>query len=457
MRFGLLGPVIVERDGAPVQINSVMSRTVLAALLMNAGTAVSVDQLAEALWSDVRPASAMASLHNHVMRLRRLLGDEGGGRIRAAAPGYLIHVEPGELDLDVFDGLCASGAVALRDRQWARAAQDLTGALVLWRGEPVSDVPGLSGYPGVQRLREARLQALEGRVEADLELGRHREMVDELLDLAARYPVREAFHGQLMLALYRAGRSAEALEAFQGLRRTLVDDLGVEPSAAIQLLHRRILSADPELAGMGGDWVQAGASVSGDMPPVQFDSPRQGRGGIRFQLPADTRVFTGRERELDQLVGLAAEAPLGSDAGMVVISAIDGMAGVGKTALAVHAAHRLRELFPDGQLLLDLHGYTPGLEPMTAGDALDWFLRSFGVPPQLIPQDLGERAVFYRDRLDGTRTLIILDNAASAAQVRPLLPGSPGCLVLVTSRKRLTGLDDALFLALDTLPDADAV
>jgi DNA-binding SARP family transcriptional activator len=248
MHFGLLGTVAVERDGAVCDIKPAMPRTVLAVLLLNANTVVSADSLVEALWGERPPASATASLHNHVMRLRRLLGDEGGSRIRAVAPGYLIQVEPGELDLDVFAELCGAGASAVQSWRWAEAAEDLTAALALWRGEPAADVPGVSGHAGVRQLLESRLQAVEGRIEADLELGRHREVIGELRTLTAQNPLREAFHGQLMLALYRADRQAEALDAFQGLRRTLVGELGVEPSPSVQKLHRRILNADPELA-----------------------------------------------------------------------------------------------------------------------------------------------------------------------------------------------------------------
>ena len=453
MRFGLLGPVVVGREDSPGDVKSAMPRTILAVLLLNANAVVSADQLIEAVWGDNPPASATASLHNHVMRLRRFLGGggSGGGRIRSVAPGYVIDVEPGELDVEVFAGLCAGGRAAARAGRWAEAARDLAAALALWRGEPVADVPGAVGRDArVLQLVEARLQAREGWVEAELELGRHREVIGELGVLAAEYPLREVFHGQLMLALYRADRQAEALEVFQALRRTLVEELGVEPSASIQELHRQILNADPELATPAPAPPPAPAETAAGPIPG-------GRGGWRYQLPADTRVFTGRARELAAVIDLAAAAPAGSEAGMVLISAIDGMGGIGKTALAVHAAHRVRERFPDGQLFLDLHGHAADLEPMSPGDALDWLLRSLGVPPESIPQDLAARSAYYQDRLAGTRTLIILDNAHGPAQIRPLLPAGSGSLVLVTSRRRLSGLDDAHMLALGTLPQPDAV
>jgi DNA-binding SARP family transcriptional activator len=436
MEFQLLGPLRVGRAGSDIPIGASKIRVLLAALLLDANSVVPTDRLIEVLWGERPPASATASLHNHLRRLRGLLGDEDGKRIRAVAPGFLILVEPGELDTDRFTDLCAAGRAAGQAGQWAKASTDLAAALSLWRGTPLADLPELFGRDArILQLLEARLQALEARIEADLELGRHCGLIEELRTLAVEHPVREVFHQQLMLALYRADRPAEALGAFRALRHTLVDGLGVEPSPHLRELRRRIQEADPGLAAPA----------------------RPGPVGPRSQLPAGTRVFTGREQELDRLIGYARQAPEGNAAGMVVISAIDGMAGIGKTTLAVHAAHRVREDFPDGQLFLDLHGHSTGLEPLTAGDALDWFLRSLGVPPQAVPQDLAERAAFYRDRLEGTRTLIVLDNASSTAQIRPLLPDTPGCLVLVTSRRRLVGLDDAHPLTLDVLSEADAV
>ena len=439
MRFGLLGPVTAERDGAQIAITAPSQRTVLAVLLLDANTAVSADRLVEALWGERPPASANASLYNHVMRLRRLLGDEGGQLIRVASPGYLIRIEPGDLDLHAFTDLCAAGAAAVRSRQWAKAAEDLAEALALWRGEPLSDVPRVGAQDvRVQQWAESRLQALEGRIDADLALGRHAEVISELRALTALHPLREAFYAKLMLALYRAHRQADALDVFQALRRTLVDELGVEPAASLQQLHRRILRADPTLALADDD---AAPRASG-----QFEADS---GGPQ-QLPADTRAFTGRERELDELTNLALDDP-------PVVCTIDGMAGIGKTSLAVHAARRLRERFPDGQLFLDLHGHTAGVEPVEPGAALDYLLRSLGAPPSQIPENPDERAAFYRDRLSGTRTLIVLDNAAGSAQIRPLLPGDSGCMVIVTSRKRLAGLDDAHSLSLDLLPENDAI
>jgi tetratricopeptide (TPR) repeat protein len=370
--------------------------------------------------------------------------------------GYLIHVEPGELDADRFVRLSADGRSAAQSGQWQRASADLTAALALWRSDRIPDLDGIGGqHAQVQRLLEARSQAWAGRIEADLNLGRHHELISELRALTVDQPLAETFHGQLMLALYRADRRAESLDAFQSLRRTLVAELGIEPSPRIQDLHRRILAADPELLAPAPPAADATATRTETRPVTGAQTAAAGS-GPRFQLPSDTRVFTGRSRELDQLLDLAREAPTGSYAGMVVISAINGMGGIGKSALAVHAAHHMRGLFPDGQLFIDLHGHTAAIAPLTAAEALAQLLRSLGTPPQLIPHGLDERAAYYRHRLADTRTLIVLDNASSTAQIRPLLPGGPGCLVVVTSRSYLTGLDDAHVIALDPLSEPEA-
>ena len=445
MRFSLLGPIRVEgADGGVLEIRGTLRRTLLAALLLHADTVVSQDQLTEYLWGDERPATATASLHNQLMRLRQALGD-GGDRIRAVPPGYLIHVEPGELDLRVFAQRRESGAQALAEGRWAAAEQEYAAGLGLWRGEPPAELPALADHPIARRLEEDRLQATGGLIEARLNLGRHDEVIGELVSLTAAHPLREAFHGQLMLALYRAGRRAEALDTYLALRRALVDDLGVEPSVEISGLNKRIADSDEELLRVASS---AAAEVVA-VPPIGSQTRRQ--------LPADTRLFTGRLPELDELLELSAAASAGTVAGAAVISALNGMAGVGKSALAIHVAHRVAEAFPDGQLFVDLRGHTVGLEPRRPLDALHQLLRSLDVPPQQIPDDLDECAALYRSRLAGTKTLIMLDDAVGAAQVQPLLPAEPGCFVLITSRAMLTGLDDAQAINLGALSETDAV
>jgi DNA-binding SARP family transcriptional activator len=449
MRFALLGPVQVHGDDAPVEIRGVLRRTLLAALLLSRGSVVSADRLAELIWGERPPAGVTTSLYNQVMRLRQALGEDAE-RIRAVAPGYLIHVEPGELDLDEFAGLCAAARRAAAGADWPGAAEHYSAALALWRGEMLADVPALHEQAAIHQYEEDRLLALQGRIEADLNLGRQDELVGELRTLIGYHPLREAFHGQLMLALYRSGRQADALGVYRDLRRALIRELGVEPAAAVQELHHRILRSDPELRA------PTPAAESGSAPPAAARAAPAMRPAPR-QLPADTRLFTGRSAELGDLVALARAAGEGTDTGMIVISAINGLGGIGKTALAVHAGHQAGARFPDGQLFIDLRGYGTDPAPVRPAQALDYLLRSLGVPPQSIPDELDERAALYRSALAGTRTLIVLDNAADTAQVRPLLPGGPGCLVLITSRNRLMGLDDAHFVSLGTLSTAEAV
>ena len=425
MRFTLLGPLSVHDDEGPVDVAGKLRRTLLAALLLDAGTPVSAGRLAALLWGPDASSGTAAALHNHLMRLRQALGDEN--RVRAVPPGYLIDVEPGELDLRVFTEECAAGRRKLADKQWAEASRYFGAALELWRGRPLADIPALADDLRIQELEETHLQALQGRIEAELNLARHHELLDELRVLTGRHPRREAFRGQLMLALYRAGQPDEACAAYDEYEKSLLDELGLEPGADLRELHEAVVRRDPSLP----------------LPPNP-DAPRQ--------LPADTRTFTGRAAELGELVAAAGES-----AGTLVVSALDGLGGIGKTALAVHAAHRVADRFRDGQLFIDLRGYSAGGAPMPAEEALAYLLRSLGVAPRAVPSGVDERAELYRTKLADSRTLIVLDNAADPEQVRPLLPGAPGCLVLITSRNRLAGLDGARALTLDIFGAAEAV
>jgi DNA-binding SARP family transcriptional activator len=450
MEFCLLGPLVVRAGTVVVRVPRGKQRAVLAALLMAAGRVVSLDELIEMLWGPAPPVTARDALQNHVMRLRKGLGDEGS-RVITQPPGYRIRLDPGELDVTRFQARLDAARAAVRDNCWEAAASAAKAALALCRGEPLADVDSetlmLREAP---RLAELRLEALEMRVDADLHLGRHAEVITELRQLTGACPLRERLHGQLMLALYRDGRQAEALAAYSRARKVLVEELGVEPGAELRELHQQILAGNDVQPAASPPTAQAAVTVPALAAPV-----------VPRQLPAAPGHFTGRRSELDLLAGLAGLAgkPDGADGpgGTVVISAIHGMAGIGKTALAVHAGHRLAGRFPDGQLFIDLHGYTKGHPPREPGQALDWLLRALGVSAQRIPEDTEARAALYRQRLAGTSMLIVLDNAVDEAQVRPLLPGVPGCLVLVTSRRRLKGLDDARTISLDLLALADAV
>jgi DNA-binding SARP family transcriptional activator/tetratricopeptide (TPR) repeat protein len=440
MWFGVLGPLLVRDGDSVIEIPARRQRVLLAALLLRAGAVVPAGALAEAVWDGMPPAGAETTLRSHVMRLRRVLGPVAGARVATRYPGYLIEAGEDEVDLLRFRRLCREGGMAVRARDWARAWEMLTEALELWRGEPLTDIPSeLLRRDEALGLEELRLQAVEWRLEAGLELGRHAELVPELRSLAREYPLRERFAVQLMLALVRGGRQAEALEAYQHARGALVEQLGTEPGADLRRLHQRVLTADPTLAA----------------PPPR---PTASEAVRPRELPASVAGFLGREEELAALSGFLDRSAERTPPA-IVISAIGGTAGVGKTTLAVQWAHRVAERFPDGQLYVNLRGYDPD-QPMTAGDALAGFLRALGVGSQDIPAEEDERAARYRSLLAGRRLLVVLDNARSAEQVRPLLPGSPSCAVVVTSRDSLAGLvarDGAMRLELDLLPLDKAV
>lgn len=428
VEFGVLGPVEVACDGVALRVSSGRQRAVLALLLLRANHVVAVDDLAEALWGSAPPPSARVTVQNYVNRLRGVLG-AAGCRIVTRPPGYLIRVAAGELDVSLFEDLLDSARSAAIAGAWARAGAEARTALSLWRGDPLADVP--SAYlvsREVPRLEELRLRTAETGIEADLRLGKPASVIGELRSLVGAEPLRERLYALLMTALYQDGRQAEALAVYQQAREMLVAELGVEPGQELRETHQRVLA--------GGQALPAAAT------PAR-------------QLPAAARYFTGRDGELSALTEWTREA--GTPGGTVVISAIDGMGGVGKTALALHAAHRMAGEFPDGQLFIDLHGYTASSPPRAPGEALEWLLRALGVSAQQIPEETEARAALYRQRLAGTRFLIVLDNAIDEGQVRPLLPGDPRCLVLITSRRRLKGLDDARTLSLDPLPAADAV
>ncbi|GIG56909.1 SARP family transcriptional regulator [Longispora fulva] len=421
MWVGLLGPVEVRHDGVALPLGSAMQRTVLALLALDAGRVVSVDRLVDGLWAEAPPERTSGLIQTYISRLRAAFRPAGVD-IRRSGNGYVLEIPPADVDARAFQSAVAA-ALAAADPAPLRAA------LALWRGDPLGD---LRSTPLVDRIRaglaEEHLTAVEECLDRELRAGRHREIVGELARLHAEHPLRERFLSLLLLALFRDGRQSEALQRYEDARRHLADELGLDPTPELADLHGRILRNDPGL---------------NPAPPVAVRVPRL--------LPYDVRDFTGRVAELAYLMTLAEGV-----AHTVVISAIDGMPGIGKTAMAVHIAHALADRFPDGQLFVDLHGYTPGRTPVDSAAALRLLLRALGVAEHQLPADPDERAALWRDQLAGRRVLILLDNAADAAQVRPLLPGTPGSLVLITSRRRLTTLDGAESLLLEVLPAEDA-
>ena len=448
MRLGVLGPLlVVDDEELHVPVPAPRLRVLLAALVLHANSPVPAETLAELVWDGAPPGGASVSLRSYVRRLRTGLGPAWAQRIVTSPPGYLCRVDEQEVDALWFEALCRETDTAVHERRWRQASRAAELAASLWRGTPLLDVPSRILHDEFSpRLEQLRAQMLENQAEAALALGLHERWVQPLRELVAEHPLRERFHGQLMRALAHCGRRAESLAAYQDARKMLIAELGIEPGPELRKLHERILAGDDDLAA---------PQPSDDPIP---EGPPTTAAAVPRQLPAAARHFTGRRGELDQILNLLGPSqPTDIPGGTVVISAIDGMAGIGKTTLAIHAAHRLAENFPDGQLFLDLHGYTQGQRPRTATQALAWLLRALGVPPGQIPNENEQAAALYRQQLADTRTLIVLDNAATEAQIRPLLPGAGSCLVLITSRRRLKGLDDAHTLSLDLLPAPDAV
>ncbi|MGD0557095.1 MAG: BTAD domain-containing putative transcriptional regulator [Streptosporangiaceae bacterium] len=410
MRFAVLGTVRTE----PVSHLPPRERTILAALLLNAGQVVSIRALSTAIWDNDPSPAARNTVQGQVKRLRRGLGPTAE-RIRTRPPGYLIEVRPGELDLDEFTRLRDQADTAARDGAWEQASELLSEALALWRGDPLSDIP--SAYlrrTQLPRLTELRHEALEARIDADLHLRRHETIITELRGLVADTPYRERLWEQLMLALHRAGRQPEALDAYDEARRKLSTELGIDPGLRLTELHTRIMNADPTLV----------------------PSPHRTRPFAPRQLPADLHDFTGRTAELDHLTGIFSPAEAGP--GSVTVVTITGPGGIGKSALAVRTAHLIADRFPDGQLHVDLAG--TGADPVEPAEVLARLLRDLGVAAEDIPADAEERVTRYRSALAGRRVLLLLDDARNAAQIRPLLPGSAGCAVLVTGRARMPDL-----------------
>ncbi len=448
MEFRILGPVDAIVAGQHINIGHARQRAVLAVLLLDLNQQVQDDRLIDRVWGEDPPASVRNVLYGYVARLRAALGsaEDAGVLLARGAGGYVLSAEPDQLDLHRFRRQIA--AVGADDDQ--RAAV-LRAALGLWRGEALA---GLSS-PWLRAMRhtleQQKIAALLDLNDIALRQGQHGALISDLTGQAAAHPADERLAGQLMLALYRSGRQTDALHCFDQTRRQLADELGADPGPELQSLHQRILRSDRSLATPESLNLRSGPA------------PRQ--------LPPDVSSFTGRAQELavlDRLLGgrtgnpdAVGTGPGAGDGGVpaVVISAVSGTAGVGKTALAVRWAHRVADRFPDGQLYVNLRGYDPA-QPMPAADALAGFLRALGVAGPDIPAELDERAARYRSMLAGRRMLVVLDNASVADQVRPLLPGTPGCSAVVTSRDTLAGLvarDGARRLDLDLLPHADAV
>lgn len=518
MRFRVLGPLEVETDRGWQSIGAPKWRSLLAMLLLNAGQTVSVDALTDAVWGDEPPAKAANLVSIYVLRLRRLIGDPEGHVLVTRSPGYFMKVENGDLDSARFEELLTTGRESLTEDP--RRTADLLGeALALWHGDALADVvPSAYIDAETQRLGELRLTAIELRIEADLACGRFAQVIPELRGALAGNQLRERSWLLLMRALEGAGRRAEALEAYAQAAEAIADQLGVDPGAELRQLHAHLLAADdvapkakPQRPAGRAGARPAGAKRAKSAPqrgqarppeitseesqqttppaleaedPLQeqaqalsFGTPEAGhpKGSVTVgavpesvagrreswvdiprpaQLPADIGDFTGRAELVDHLCGMLSARESNSP-GAVPVVVVAGSGGLGKTSLAVHSAHRLRDEFLDGQLYVDLLGATP--HPQAAADVLARFLRDLGVENSQVPADLEERAALYRTRLAGRRVLVLLDNARDAAQVRPLLPGSSSCAVIVTARNRMPDLASTRLVDLEVLDDDESL
>jgi len=440
LAVALLGPVeIGSAGGVMTSVAQPRLRVLLGLLGVAGGRMVTAEALVDGLWGEEWSPTRERNLHALVYQLRRRLAalePGGGARLVRAGAGYRLALGPGELDVAVFGDLAGRGREAARAGD-AAAARELFGrALGLWRGAALADAAPLCGRLAGEaaRLEEVRLAVVEERAGCDLALGRHGEVAGELAGLVAEFPLRERLAALLMTALYRCRRRGEALAVYDATRRVLAEELGLDPGPELAGLQAQVLADDPALA--------APAAVPGGAAPATAQATPPAI--VPRQLPAGAGFFAGREAELKELDELLDQADCedGADepGGAVVISAVAGMAGVGKTALAVHWARRVAGRFPDGQLYVNLRGYDAEGAAVTAEEVTGWFLLALGVPAGQIPADAQARSGLYRSVLAGRRVLVMLDNARDAAQVRPLLPGSAGCLVVVTSRSALAGL-----------------
>ncbi|MFI9182468.1 AfsR/SARP family transcriptional regulator [Streptomyces goshikiensis] len=537
VHFAVLGSLEVRAGGARIRLGGPISERVLATLLLDPGRVMPIGRLVEAAWDDEPPATAAHQVRKAVADLRQRIPD-GGRLIVTEGAGYRVAVAPERLDLSLFALRLRQARAALDAGRPLDVARELRAALDLWRGPVLSGSGGTAIASASAVLEERRLTAVEQLIEIRLALGESGELVGDLRELIAAHPLREAPRGQLMLALYRSGRQAEALAEFGRVRELLVEELGIDPGPRLTRLYEAILRDSPELAPPeppapprpatpwagpapvtgtpgwpkaapgsmagagapaepaaggpvadaetatgpgpdapakpgpgfpGGPWAGAGDTDSPAIAGAPWAASRAGSGvgtgaaagGERVApratevprtLPNDLTGFTGRERELGRLLERAA-APAD---GATRIVAIDGMGGSGKTALAIRAAHRLAEAYPDGQLYIDLRGFTPGEQPRLPLSVLGALLRSLGVPGERLPEEADSRSCMWRGMLAERRMLIVLDNAADVAQVRPLLPASSNSLVLITSRTRMVELDGCDWMSVGVMSPPDS-
>ncbi|MDW5327962.1 AfsR/SARP family transcriptional regulator [Plantactinospora sp. KLBMP9567] len=451
MRIQLLGPVRAWRDGEPLDLGPAARRVVLGLLALAGGKPLLRAELMSGLWYDREPPTSAANvIQTHVKHLRRLLEPERRPRdqgtvLRLVGDGYALHLPDAGLDVTRFRQRIDAATTAQRRGQLDAATELLGEALALWHGPPLADIPTLASHPKVVALAGERQAALGRYGEVMIAAGRAAEGLPILAEAAVAAPLDEAAHARLIRAYHAAGRRGQAFAAYHEVRRRLADDLGVAPGPALAAAHTALLhDEEPTDRPTGPETVTVGAARGAPKPA---------------QLPADLAEFTGRTAELSRLDGLLDRATRPPGPAATVIAVVSGTAGVGKTSLAVHWAHQVAHRFPDGQLYVNLRGFDPAGPAVAPAEAVRQFLDALGVPAERIPTDLDAQAALYRSQMFHRRMLVLLDNARDAAQLRPLLPGGPGCLVVVTSRARLADLvaiEGAGPVPVDPLPAREA-
>ena len=431
VQFRVLGDVEAHVDGRPLALGHARQQCVLLGLLLDANTIVSTGRLINRVWGERGSEGARSSLYSYLSRLRQILQDVPGISLTRRPGGYVLAADPDAVDMHRFRHLVALARVSRDDEEAQRLLED---ALQMWRGEPfgILDTDWLNGQR--ESLKLEHLAAELDCTDLRLRRGEHASLVTELLARSRMHPFDERLSAQLMLAQYRCGRIGDALAHYQQTRRRLVDELGIEPGPTLRRLHEQILHANPALAIPPTRPAPAGEpSPTGG--PTLSGSPR---GPVPRQLPAPPPGLVGRRHELAELTN--AKRTGAEPGGPMVIVTIVGTGGIGKTWLAAQWAHQVAGEFPDGQLYVNLRGFDPGGVAIEPATAVRGFLQALGTPPDRIPADLDDQAALYRSLVAGKRVLVVLDNARDVDQVRPLLPGSPGCLVVVTSRNQLASL-----------------
>ncbi|MEV0236666.1 BTAD domain-containing putative transcriptional regulator [Nonomuraea sp. NPDC050786] len=425
-------------EGKRLDLGSPRQQAVLAVLLLEAGRVVSVRRLMEAIYGDDPPATSRAQIQICISSLRRLFASYGYPHIiTTESQGYIFRCDDDQIDAQRFRRLAVEARRARDAGQLDDAVRGYREALALCSG-PLEGIESRLVRSAVTRFTERQITINEECIELELELGRHRELVAEITELVERHPLRERLRGQLMTALYRSGRQAEALQVYQHTRETMIEELGLEPNEELRQLHQAILTSHE--------------SLNAPAPPPPRESPPVAPQGTPRLLPSDIADFTGRRRQVETIGRLLTSDRCQLAVPVVVIY---GKPGVGKTAIAVHTSHAIADRFPDGQLFADLHGAaSPTVHPK---QVLERFLRALGLPGTEIPDGLEERAEVYRTMLSDRRMLIVLDDAGSESQVLPLVPGYPDCAVMVTSRSRLVGLPGAMSVEIETFESQQSI